>query len=285
MNNKEIILKSIDILEENLGDNISIENLAGQMGFSKFYFSRLFKAITGYSPKQYYQARKISSSSSRILETHDKVIDIALDYGFKSPEVYTRAFTSVFGITPSQARKTGLNRKLMIKRLTPSILNKEKHAIDKTPTIVDLEKKHLVGIQFYHDLSMVNDLSKQWQLLMDYLDKIPSKVKPLKFYQLQYWFEDMSDELFFFCAVEVEGPVDVSFQFTYKEIPSQRYLKFRHKGKANEVGYTYAYIFEEWLPQTDYKLPGLFNFEYYGDEYLGPYNDDSISEIYIPLKK
>jgi len=284
MNNKAIILKAIDILEEGLGDNISIEDLAKQMGFSKFYFSRLFKAITGFSPKHYYQARKVSSSVIRLIESDDKVIDIGLDYGFKSPEVYTRAFTSLFGITPSEARKTGLNRKLLVKRVTSKMLEKKKHAIDKEPSLVRLEKKHLVGIQFYHDLSMLNDLSKQWQLLMDYIDRIPRKIIPLKFYQLQYWFDDMSDDLFFFCAVEVEGPGEIPLQYTYKEIPEQDYLRFRHKGKANEVGYTYAYIFEEWLPQTDYKLPGLFNFEYYGEEYLGPYNDESVSEIYIPLK-
>ena len=76
----------------------------------------------------------------------------------------------------------------------------------------------------------------------------------------------------------------INIQFTAKILPKQTYLRFFHHGLANKVGYTYKYIYETWLPDTEYKLPHLYNFEYYGDGHKGPYNEDSVSEIYIPVK-
>jgi len=285
MNNRQIIYKSIDILENSLHENISVEELSKKMGFSKYYFSRLFKAVTGYTPKHYYLSRRISEAAIVLLSCNKKIIEIALDFGFNSPEVFTRSFTQMFYKSPSEARKNGIDKSLLLSRKSQKELNAKEHALDKEPRHLTLPALHLVGIQFYHDLSYKNDLSKQWDILMSHLDEIKNKIQPLKFYQFQYWFDEMSDEMFFFCAVAVKSPLDVPMQMSYKEIPSQEYLLFRHKGKANEVGYTYSYIFDEWLPDSKNHLPSLFNFEYYGEEYLGPYNDKSISEIYIPLKK
>ncbi|MDA3901511.1 MAG: hypothetical protein PF637_13465 [Spirochaetes bacterium] len=53
---------------------------------------------------------------------------------------------------------------------------------------------------------------------------------------------------------------------------------------ANLVGNTYKYIYETFLPETEYKLPYLYNFEQYGERSLGPDNEESISEIYIPIE-
>ena len=61
------------------------------------------------------------------------------------------------------------------------------------------------------------------------------------------------------------------------------YIKFIHKGLSSKVGYTYQYIYTEWLPETDYKLSYLFNFEYYGEAHKGPFNEESETEIYIPV--
>jgi AraC family transcriptional regulator len=286
MTNRELMLTASEIMESNLSENLSIVDIADQIGFSSFYFTRLFKVVTGFSPKQYYLGRRLTESLNALLNTDKKIIDIALDFGFGSPEVYARTFLKQFEMTPSEARKgKSINMKLMVTQISNEFIDRHNHAIDKEPEIVELDDILLIGIQFYYDLSLKNDLSSPWQLLMDNLELIQHKKKPMKFYQLQYWFEDpMSDSLFFHAAIEVDDISNIPMAMTAKTIPKQKYLKFRHKGKANEVGYTYDYIYNEWLLNTDYKLPGRFNFEYYGEDYLGPYNDESISEIYIPLE-
>ncbi|MNR55694.1 Bacterial transcription activator, effector binding domain [compost metagenome] len=66
-------------------------------------------------------------------------------------------------------------------------------------------------------------------------------------------------------------------------LPPARYLKFLHKGASAEVSATYNYIYGVFLPKTDYRLTLSYEFEYYGKDYLGPDNQDSVSEIYVPL--
>lgn len=286
MNNRDIILSSITIIEKKLKDTISLAEISKECGFSYYYFSKLFKTVTGYSPKSYILARKISESVDDLLNTNHRVIDIGLKYGFGSPETYTRACKRIMHKNPHEIRKDGeVNPQLLLKPITKQTLNRFKHAMDKAPELVKLNELQLIGIPFYYNISMKNDLSNSWSLFMQNLSIIPYIKKRERFYQMQYWFPDQdSDSTFFFIAVEVERIKSVPVQFVAKTIPAGTYLKFRHKGHSNQVGYTYQYIYKEWLPNTEYRLSEHFNFEYYGEEYLGPYNEESISDIYIPLQ-
>ncbi|WP_069999064.1 AraC family transcriptional regulator [Cellulosilyticum sp. I15G10I2] len=285
MNNRELILSSIQIIENNLRSKISVLDISQELGFSFYYYCRLFRSITGYSPKAYMLARKIAESIPELIETDIRIIDLALKFGFGSSEAYTRAFYKIINKNPSEVRKEGtINRQLLRHPITDNELKKFEHALDKAPEVVSLDEIKLVGIPFYYDLSMGNDLMEHWALLMQNLSAIPNVKNPLEFYQLQFWFPNQdNDSIYFYVAVAVDTLESIPIQLTAKTIPAQAYFKFRHKGLANQVGHTYRYIYEEWLPETDYKLPGHFNFEYYGDEHLGPYNPDSISEIYIPI--
>lgn len=285
MNNREMIFASISTIEETVENNILIPELANQYGFSSYYYSRLFKGITGFSPKSYIQGRKLTLSASDLVLQEMKIIDIAFKYGFGSHEVYTRAFQKMFGLTPSEVRKTKkypLDR--CIKKLTPARIQQIDHLVKSTPELVIKDEIKLVGISFYYDLHLNNDLSEPWGHLMSHLSVIKHRVEPERFYQLQYWFPKQNNErIYFYIAVEVNHFEDIPIQLTEKVIPKHQYLKFQHRGLANQVGYTYQYIYNEYLPETNYHLPHLFNFEYYGEQHLGPCNADSISDIYIPV--
>ncbi len=285
MKNRDIIYTSIDIIEEKIEAHISVAELAKHCGFSSYYYSRLFKGITGISPKRYIDSRKLSLSALDLIEKDLNILDIALKYGFSSHEVYTRAFQKMFGLLPSEVRRhKTYPLEHAVKKLTPERIEGLYHLVNTTPKLVHKEEIKLVGIVFYHDIHLKNDLSDPWSHLMRSLDAINHKVTPSRFYQMQFWFEDQEgDSMYFFIAVEVSAFDKTPLQFTEKTIPSHEYLVFQHKGLANQVGHTYRYIYESYLPDTDYQLPYLFNFEYYGKDHLGPYNADSISEIYIPI--
>jgi AraC family transcriptional regulator len=286
MTNRELIYKSLDIIEDNLKENLNVYDISMKLGFSLYYFSRLFKAITGESPKSYMLKRKISSSVYDILHSQNKLIDIALDYGFGSPESYSRAFNKIIGINPSDLRKdiVHINHKLY-PRLTKEKIENKEWLYQQRPDIIYKGPLYLVGIPFFYDVSMIDDLSDAWAQLINNNHLIKNKTTPENYFQVQYWFEDQDKEsIFFFVAVEVTSYEDVPMQFTTKTLPKHKYLKFKHKGLSNKVGETYNYIYEKWLPDTNYKLPHTFNFEYYGPEHLGPYNEESVSEIYIPVK-
>ena len=286
MSNRELIYRSLTFIEENLRSDMSVYDISRRLGFSLYYFSRLFKGITGVSPKSYMLHRKITESVQDVLDTDDRIIDIAYAYGFGTPESFTRAFQRIMGVNPSDVRKEGAaDRSKLLCPITREKIEHRRHVVKREPELVELEPICLVGIPFYYESCEVDDLSGPWQKLIGNAASIPDRIRPEKYYQVQYWFADQDEgSIFFYIALEVNSYRDMPVQFTAKTLPKQTYLKFLHKGFSNKVGLTYQYIYEEYLPETDYKLPHLFNFEYYGPEHKGPYNEESVSEIYIPVE-
>jgi AraC family transcriptional regulator len=286
MKNRETIYRSLDLIEENLRSDMTVYGISQRFSFSFYYFSRLFKGITGYSPKSYILKRKITESVKDILNSDKKIIEIAFDYGFSTPESFSRAFQKITGINPSDIRKSKMiDKERLLNPITKENIENSKNDINNDPELIDFGPLNLVGIPIFSELSDVEDLSTPWQILLNNIASIPGRVTPEKYFQVQYWFPEQDGEsLFFFLATEVSGFKESGIQFTAKTIPEMKYLKFQHKGLSNKVGYTYQFIYEKWLPETDYKLPYLFNFEYYGDLFKGPYDEESISEIYIPVE-
>ena len=286
MKNRDAVYTVLSLIENNLKSDIDVCSVSQQFGFSLYYFSRLFKGVTGYSLKEYILLRKITESCREIINTERKIIDIAFEYGFGTHESFSRAFNRVTGLNPSEVRKnkSSFSGKL-IAPLTRDIIENAEKNICIDPEKVELEEIQLIGIPFYFDLTLKNDLSKPWADLNANLSLIENRFFPERYYQLQYWFADQEPDIFyFFVAVQVEKISEIPIQLTAKTVPKQKYLKFRHKGKSNTVGLTYHYIYNTYLPETDFNLPYLYNFEFYGDGFLGPYNDDSVSEIYIPYE-
>jgi AraC family transcriptional regulator len=286
MKNRETIYKSLDLIEENLRSDMTVYGISQRFGFSFYYFSRLFKGITGYSPKTYILNRKITESVKDILNTDKKIIEIAFDYGFSTPESFSRAFQKITGINPSDLRKKiMIDKGKLFNPITKEKIEYSKNDIYHEPELIDFGPINLVGIPIFYELPDVKDLSHPWQMLMNNIASLPDRVIPEKYYQVQYWFPEQDGEsLFFFLATEVSGFNETNIQFTAKILPEMKYLKFQHKGLSNKVGYTYQFIYEKWLPETEYILPYFFNFEHYGNLFKGPCDEESISEIYIPVE-
>lgn len=97
------VMKGIAFIENNLYNDISVYDVANSVSYSQFYFSREFSKHTHISIYDYILRRKISESYKLLFATNSKIVDLAFQYGFKSHEVYTRAFRKVFGENPSEA--------------------------------------------------------------------------------------------------------------------------------------------------------------------------------------
>lgn len=105
MNYIQGLQNAIDYIEEHLTDDLDIEEIAAQSGLSAFYFQRIFNILCDYSLGEYIRNRKLTLAGNELSGTDEKVIDIALKYGYDSPESFSRAFSRFHGITPSQAKK------------------------------------------------------------------------------------------------------------------------------------------------------------------------------------
>lgn len=101
MRSLDIIQKSIDYIEDNLKVEITVQELADNANFSLFHYYRLFQAAVGMPVMQYIVRRKLLHAVFEI-SCAEKMIDVALKYGFETHAGFYKAFKREFGHTPAQ---------------------------------------------------------------------------------------------------------------------------------------------------------------------------------------
>lgn len=99
------IQRAIDYIESHLTDEIDFEAAAREAYSSSFHFQRVFSILCGFTLGEYVRMRRLSMAASDIVNTDEKIIEIAMKYGYDSPESFTRAFTRFHGVTPSEAKR------------------------------------------------------------------------------------------------------------------------------------------------------------------------------------
>ena len=101
--------ESLDYIEENLSEELDIEEIAGRAALSPFYYQRIFGALCGLTVGDYIRARRMTLAAQELSGSGIRVIDVAVKYGYDSPDSFAKAFQRFHGITPSQAREPGAN--------------------------------------------------------------------------------------------------------------------------------------------------------------------------------
>ena len=91
-------------IDKNIED-VSLAQLSNYFGYSPHYLSKKFHELEGIPLKEYILTSRIQHAAIHLVETNDKIIDIALSHGYSSQEAFTRAFLKVYGITPWSYRK------------------------------------------------------------------------------------------------------------------------------------------------------------------------------------
>lgn len=108
----EAIQKTLDYIEEHIGEDIKIEVLAETASLSLFYYQRLFSRLVKKPVREYIKLRRMAIVLEVLQNKNNRILDIALEYGFGSHETFTRAFKEAYGMTPEQYREkpVSLNR-------------------------------------------------------------------------------------------------------------------------------------------------------------------------------
>lgn len=102
----EAIQKMIYWIEEHLTDNPSLLEMSSQIGYSPYYCSNKFHEIVGMTIKSYIAGRKLARATLDIRDTNERILDLAIKYGYSSQEALTRAFVNAYGCTPAAYRKS-----------------------------------------------------------------------------------------------------------------------------------------------------------------------------------
>lgn len=103
-NNYDKLKNLLVYIQSNYNSTITVKDAAAICGFSPSHFMKLFKELTGKSFSQYVIDYRLEIAAGQLIETSDKIIDLAENVGFHNISYFTRAFRSKYGETPSAYR-------------------------------------------------------------------------------------------------------------------------------------------------------------------------------------
>ncbi|MEE1155037.1 MAG: AraC family transcriptional regulator [Acutalibacteraceae bacterium] len=96
---------AIKYIENNYSQQLSVEDLAYNAGFSKSRFMSIFKEYTNTTCKKYINQYRLDQSQAMLRDTNNTVLNIAISCGYNNISLYNREFKKVYGITPLEYRK------------------------------------------------------------------------------------------------------------------------------------------------------------------------------------
>lgn len=105
------ICNAIDYVEENLAGEIDYTEAAKRACSSSYHFQRVFSVLCGYTLGEYIRSRRLTLAGNDLINTGERVIDIAMKYGYENPDSFSRAFAAFHGVSPSLARENGAELK------------------------------------------------------------------------------------------------------------------------------------------------------------------------------
>ncbi|WP_379145853.1 helix-turn-helix domain-containing protein [Paenibacillus sp. sgz500992] len=101
----EMVQLMIDWIDADLTAAPTLLRMSEQLGYSPYYCTKQFHALTGTTLRDYIWMRRISRAALELRDTDTRILDIAVKFGFSSQEAFSRAFSKAFNTTPSAYRK------------------------------------------------------------------------------------------------------------------------------------------------------------------------------------
>lgn len=284
------IQRAIDYTEAHLTDEIDYEAAAREVASSVFHFQRLFSMLCGYTLGDYIRMRRLSLAADELQRTGGKIIDIALKYGYDTPESFSRAFTRFHGITPTQARRGG-NIKSFSRLSVKLILdggNLMDYRIEKRDAFKLICRKKQVNKP--QGDTATADISAFWgecstDGTMEKLCKYASFDNLRGILGVCFSGEMANSGFPYGIGAEYNGAPLTDGDFDIVEIPAHTYAVFQCKGKMPDAfKETYKKICTEFFPQSSsYEYGNGIELEVYPSADVQ--NPDYTCEIWIAVKE
>jgi AraC family transcriptional regulator len=292
VNVSERFNKAVEYIEDNLENDINYGKIAQIANFSEYHFRRMFSFLTGMPLGEYIRNRRMSKAASVLINTNDKIIDIATRFGYDSPDAFTKAFHVMYGLSPKQARKFGKTLKTFIP-ITFNINISGGKNMDYR--IIEKEEFYIIGVSGSIPLiySGPNDYTGDiWRKLKqaDLLILVEySKLEPKGIISAYANYEDITTEgtkldLFVGIVSDKLLPERLMQRYDTLKVEASTWAVFPSCGEFPKVQQeTWARLRDTWLPSSDYEMTGGPEISWYESYDFG--KPDFKSEIWIPVKK
>ena len=279
MNSIQSFNRTIDYIENTLDNELDEKEIAHLSHYSYPLFSRIFSILVGYPLTEYIRLRKLSRAAVDLRNGNEKVIDIALKYGYESPDSFAAVFKKFHGASPSEVR----NGK-GFKSFSPVKLSLTVNG-GKTMEI-RIEKKKAFSIAgLCIKSNQTTDCPKVWN---DLFDKASHEelitVGNGQSYGACYDVKDCNSfnyMAFLVCTVE---HIAETLGLFVMNIPVAEYAVVQLIGAVPDcIHQGWKYVMDTFFPEQGYRHAGTPDFEVYkeGDMYDKNYR----MELWVPITK
>lgn len=107
MVDKLITKRTLLYIKDNLDKELSLDKIAKELNYSKYYLARTFKDDTGVTLYKYIQGRRLDEAARKLVETDQPIVQVAFGAGYGSQQAFTQAFRCVYACTPQEYRRAG----------------------------------------------------------------------------------------------------------------------------------------------------------------------------------
>lgn len=279
----ESITKAIDYIEENITQDLNIEKIAKNVFVSPFYFQKGFAMLCGITVGEYIRLRRLTLAGIELVSGDVKIIDVAVKYGYDSPDSFSKAFTRFHGVTPTSVKKDKTIIKsfarLKIKFTLEGGFIMDYKVVKKSAfTIVGVSKK------FAYE-NAHTEVPEFWKEYFSCENKAVCGMYGINID------ESMGNQEFEYLIADNYNPaLDIPKGHITKTIPEFTWAVFPCKGPMPAtITKVNKQIFSEWLPNChDYEFAAGYNIEMYSDPTdfsNGIMDENYYCEIWIPVKK
>lgn len=285
------IQQAIDYVEEHIMEPLDYAEIAKCAYSSSFHFQRVFSILCGFTLGEYIRFRRLSLAGSELLYSDAKIIDIALKYGYETPESFSRAFTRFHGLAPSQAKQNSAILKSFSRLSVKLILNggtTMDYRIETKDAFKLIVKKKKISSN--QELTAA-EISEFWQQC-NVDGTIPALCKYIPQDNIfgdcivgASFGKDAADQEFPYAIGAMYNGLPVEEDaFVIEEIPAHTYVVFPCTGKMPEAFQNlYQRIYSEFFPTSAYQPCGGTDFEAYPSADVA--SPDYQCEIWVAVEK
>ncbi len=279
---------ALRFVEENLEGEIDLTRLARIACCSSFHFQRMFSYMAGVPLAEYIRRRRMTKAAFDLQNTDEKIIDMALRYGYDSPTAFNRAFRSVHGVAPSAVRRKGIS----LKAYQPiSFKITIRGETEMNYRIEEWETFRIVGTKLETTWNPEKregfiEVPKFWKKhsqkgtiprLLALMDGKPMGV-------LGVSVGDWQQEGKFEYYIAVSSTKTVPEGMEEYQVPACTWAIFECKGPMpGAIQKMQERIMTEWFPESGYQYADGPDIELYGEGDQS--SDDYICWIWVPVKK
>ncbi|WP_342476665.1 AraC family transcriptional regulator [Paenibacillus sp. FSL H7-0350] len=286
-----LLQQAIDYVEQNLQNTIGVEDIAGAAMTSKYHFQRMFHALTGFTVTEYVRNRRLTLAAEELAGTDGKVIDIALKYGYETPEAFTRAFQRVHGVTPNMAKKKNVKLK-SFSRISFQIQIKGESEMNYR--LVEEKGYRVMGKEVIIHQDAYSEIpafvEKIWNDgTHDRINECAGRPAGSLLFGYYYDFSEDGTKRYLMGTELPEGQ-DVPEELDQLTVPDQTYAVFESRDSFSgdteldlAILNVWRRIYSEWFPSSGFEqVEGPCLEKYY---WTDDTHEESICEVWIPVVK